>query len=255
MRRWVLLTWVFLLVPASVGAQPRLGKLWLESQLGDPERGVQTGRGMTELPVAAYRFDGGVYESIASRIALSLPVFRDEAVVSVRESIIARRPDGSFITTHVLFVPGPVGLGLLTDEGVSAVVVTRLRDDRPKDRESVLRQFEPPNEQARAAMAQRGVEYDRVGTNMGQAVQRVVRNRAANEPFPYRMQLSTDQALRSIGASRYVIAEGDSLIEFSQVYPCAQQSETDCRSNAVSALDRFMAGVKHFLTLPTNSKQ
>ncbi len=235
------------LTVAAQDAYPKLGKLWLENQVSNPEGKAQTGRMLVPLPDDFYKYADGKYQSILSRITVAVPVIGNESVISVRESVIARRPNGFPITSHVLFVPGAMGMAPSNQDGVSAIVVTLLRDDRPKDGESVLSQFEPPNEGVRAVYAKQGVDFSRVKTNMGDGVQRVIRNRLANEPFPYKVQIRGGSELVSIGVTRYVVAPNDSLLEFSQVVPCTNSSESDCRQRALDMMQKFMTGVSDFL--------
>ena len=186
-----------------------LGKAWAETVLGDPERAPQTGRGLAPLPETAYSFKSGSYQSVVSRISLKLPRVGDERVVSVREAVVFRRPDGQAITTHVIFVPGPIGMVADDTNGVSAVVVTRLRDDRPKDRESVLRRFEPASDQERRGMEAAGLSSTRVMTQLGEAVQRIIPNRLTEDPFPYRTKLRTSESVVTMGISRVAVVEGE----------------------------------------------
>lgn len=228
---------------------PTLGKVWLEKQVSNPEGGLQTGRSLTPMPDTLFKYADGKYQSVFSRITLAVPVIENELQVSVRESVVSARPNNVPITSHVIFIPGATGAAPATAEGVSAVVVTLLRDDRPKDSESILARFEPPNDGVRALYARQGTEYSRVQTNFGEAVQRVLRNRSAVDPFPYQSIAQGGAELISLGFTRYVVAPNDSLIEFSQVVPCAKQTEPECKQKASNSMDRFMAGVSQFLLI------
>ena len=231
-----------------------LGKAWAETVIGDPERGAQTGRGLSALPASAYSFEGGIYKSIVSRISLKLPRIGAERIVSVREAVVFRRPDGQAITTHVLFVPGPVGMASDDAFGVSAVVVTRLREDRPKDRESVLRRFEPGSDQERRSQEAAGVSSARVATELGEVVQRIVPNRITEEPFPYRTKVRASERVNTVGISRFAVIGGDSLLEFAQVVPCADLGTDACKAHAIAVADRFLGGVTEFRTWPPVDK-
>lgn len=246
----------------SENALPTLGKVWLEKQVANPEGSLQTGRSMTPMPDTLFKYANGKYQSVFSRITLAIPVIENETQVSVRESVVSARANNVPITSHVIFIPGATGAAPATAEGVSAIVVTLLRDDRPKDSASVLTQFEPPNDGVRALYARQGAEYSRLKTNFGEAVQRVLRNRSAVDPFPYQSVAQGGADLISLGVTRYVVAPNDSLIEFSQVVPCAKQTESECKQKASNSMDRFMAGVSEFLligdtlkTMPSTEKR
>jgi hypothetical protein len=242
-----------LLLPAgavwSENALPTLGKVWLEKQVSNPEGGLQTGRSLTPMPDTHFKYADGKYQSVFSRITMAIPVIGNELQVSVRESVVSARANNVPITSHVIFIPGATGAAPATAEGVSAVVVTLLRDDRPKDSQSVLTQFEPPNDGVRALYARQGAEYSRVKTNFGEAVQRVLRNRSAVDPFPYQSVAQGGADLISLGVTRHVVAPNDSLIEFSQVVPCTKQTESECKQKASISMDRFMSGVSEFLLI------
>lgn len=255
-----------LLLPAgavwSESALPALGKVWLEKQVSNPEGGLQTGRALTPMPTTLFTYADRKYQSVFSRITLTIPVIENELQVSVRESVVSARPNNVPITSHVIFIPGATGAAPATAAGVSAVVVTLLRDDRPKDTESILTQFEPANEGVRALYGRQGTEYSRVKTNLGQAVQRVLRNRTAVDPFPYQSVAQGGEELISMGVTRYVVSPNDSLIEFSQVVPCNKQTELECKQKASNSMDRFMSGVSEFLligdvlkTMPSTDKK
>jgi len=231
-------------------SQPSLGKVWAETPLGDPAKSAETGRGLRPMPESAFKFEGGIYRSVVSRISLTLPRIGNEQVVSVREAVVYRRADGQTATSHVLFVPDRVGTSLNPSDGVSAVVVTRLRDDRPKDRESILRSWEPQTEQQRQGMEAAGAFHRRVQTGFGEAVERLILNRTATEPFPYKTNLDRGPAVKTVGVSRFVVIGTDSFVEFSQVFPCGQLAAEACRTAAIESSDRFLAGVREFLIFP-----
>lgn len=244
----VLLAATFTAVGAEV-SPPTLGKTWMEVQIANPESPGQTGRKLVPLADNFYTYKDGNYKSVMSRISVSVPVLGTETQVSVRESVLSRRANGFPITSHVLFLPGPLGAAPDSKDGVSAIVVTLLRDDRPKEASTVLSQFVPPDESSRVALAQKGVNFSRVSTPLGEAVQRIVRNRAANDPFPYQVQQRPDVDVTTMGVTRYVVAPNDSLIEFSQVVPCNGEREKECSNRAVDLMQRFMASVSEFLTI------
>lgn len=234
---------------------PSLGKRWFETQLANPESKEPTGRQLVALPDNFYKYSEGNYQSVLSRMTIAVPVIGSESQVSVRESVVSRRPNGVPITSHVMFIPGAIGAAPSNEDGVSAVVVTLLREDRPKDSESVLRSFEPTNDDARKALALQGMEYNRLSTNMGVAVQRIVRNRLVDDPFPYLMRVRAGEGFGSFGVTRYVVAPNDSLIEFSQVVPCGGLVEGECKQKALTRMNVFMAGVREFLLAGNVYKQ
>ncbi len=234
---------------AADGSFPVLGMTWMETQVANPESAGQTGRKLVPLPGNLYSYKDGKYKSVMTRITLDVPVIGAEKQVSVRESVLSRRPNGLPITSHVIFTPGAVGAAPNSKDGVSAVVVTLLREDRSKDASGILSQFLPSDENARAAMAQRGVFFNVVPTHLGGAVQRIVRNREAVDPFPYQVRQLPGAAVTTVGVSRYVVAPNDSLLEFSQVVPCNGEPESICSNRAVESLQRFMGSVSEFLTI------
>lgn len=256
--RYVLIALLAVLSSGSGLAQsadsPVAGSVWLEQVFGNPEqRGAQTGRGLRQITGdnAFYSFVDGQYKSVLSRMRLKLPRIEQEETVTVREAAPMRRPDGEIATAHLVILPGSMSPGPVSDnQAISAVVVTRLRDDRSKDRETILRQWEPPNEQERARMRREGIEHSRVQVpGFGEAVHRVVRNRASIDPFPYRINVLNSRSLETVGITRIVVVGEDSLIEFSQVVPCAGRDEAACFTNAIAVSDRFISGVTEFLTL------
>jgi hypothetical protein len=232
---------------------PQLGSVWLEQVSGNPERaGAASGRGLQRVDADSglYRFSEGQYRSTLSRIRLKLPRIGSEDKVTVREAIVLRRPDGAAATTHLVFIPGAVAVAPAGDvAAISAVVVTRLRDDRPKDRESVLAEWEPRGAVA-DGMRTAGITWQRIELpNFGEGVQRIIRNRASIEPFPYRTVLLKSGKIESVGVTRFAVAGEDSLLEFSQVTPCAGTGEEECVKSALGNADRFIEGVSEFLTL------
>ena len=239
---------------AQTRPAPALGKVWSETLLGDPQRaGGETGRGLKVMPESAYTFENGMYKSVVSRIKLKLPQLDSETHVSVREAVVSRRPDGTVITSHIVFVPDALGMASPPERGVSAIVVTRLRDDRPKDRESVLKTWEPPTEEQRLNYEKAGIFHSRIRTPQGEHVlQRVILNRAFIEPFPYQTRVAQGNA-QSVGISRFVVIEGDSLIEFSQIVPCGSMEALQCRQVATDVADRFVDGVAEFLIFPQDT--
>lgn len=240
---------------AQTAEPPTVGRVWLETVMGNPERpGGSQGSGFGSMPADAYEVKDGVYRSVLSRIKLKVPRIADETKVDVREAIAMRRQDGTVATTHLVFMPGGLAYAAQPETPVSAVVVTRLRDDRPKDRDSVLRSYEPQSEAEKAQYARVGIEQARIQTRLGEALQRVVPNRAYGPAFPYSTQMLRDSTLTTVGVSRFFVFGQDSFVEFSQVYPCGPRGAAECRAAALEAAERFTDGVVEFLTLPKDFK-
>ena len=261
--RVILTVWILGLAAVAAMAQtldpPTPGSVWFEEVFGQPERaGTHTGRGLRSITNDPhfYRFENGEYKSVLSRIRMKLPRIGSEGQVTVREATPYRRADGDIATAHLVILPGAMSAGLLSDnQAMSAVVVTRLRDDRPKDRNSVLSQWEPANEEQREQFRRAGIEIGRINVpKWGESVQRVVLNRASVEPFPYRLNILRSGQTETVGVSRFLLAGEDSLLEFSQIVPCAGRLLEDCKAEALVSSDRFIAGVTEFLTLPAPKK-
>jgi hypothetical protein len=224
--------------------------------MGNPETaGNQTGRSLSPLSKDAYKFDGTEYQSIVSRIKLKLPRIGQEKTVSIREAVVFKRPDGQVATSHVLFAPNPWGPTYDTNLGASAVVVTRLREDRSKERDSVLSKFEPPSAAQREQHAKVGILYARVPSSLGESLRRIIRNRVFDEPFPYQTRVLNIPDTRSVGVSRFLVVEDDSLLEFSQIFPCGALKDEECTQKAVLVSDAFVEGVSQFLTFPKDPQK
>jgi hypothetical protein len=231
-------------------AGPALGTVFEDRLL--PVPGGKPGHRTREtrtLPQGAYRFQRGEYSSQVSGLTLKLPQLRDEQIVSVREAVM--QAQGKDIeASHILFVPGAQG-EVIPLGPVSAVVVTRLRKDRPHDRESVLKAWEPRSPEQRKAMEARGVEFHRIQTGLGEGLERIVPNRLADGTFPYRTQTdeTAGQQLKSVGVTRYLVSGDHALLEFSQVFPCRELAAPACKEAALKASDRFVQGVSSFVLL------
>jgi hypothetical protein len=234
---------------ASPAQGPALGQVLQESLVPVPGKPGESTREFKPLPTGAYRFDNGEYRSGVSGLTLRLPQVRDEKVVSVREAVVIAQ--GKEVgTSHVMFVPGPDGTKVDPLGPVSVVVVTRLRADRPHDRESVLRAWEPRTPEQRKAMEARGIEFARIQTGLGEGLERLVPNRIADANFPYRTHTDeTARQLRSVGVTRYLVSGDKALLEFSQVFPCRMLAEPACKQAALKASDEFVQGVASFMLI------
>lgn len=232
---------------ASVPQGPALGKVLQEQIVPIPGQAGESKREFKPLPQGAYQFEGGEYRSGVSGLMMKLPQVLDEKVVSVREAVVIAQ--GKEVgTSHVMFVPGAEGTAVDPLGPVSAVVVTRLRQDRPHDRESVLKAWEPRSPEQRKAMEARGVEFARIQTGVGEGLERIVPNRVADANFPYRTHTDeTAKQLRSVGVTRYLVSQDSALLEFSQVFPCRDLKADACRAAALKASDRFVQGVSSFV--------
>jgi hypothetical protein len=230
-------------------AGPALGKVLQEQVVPVAGKPGESTRQFKPLPECAYHFEAGEYRSGVSGIMLKLPQVRDEKVVSVREAVVLA--NGKEVgTSHVMFVPGPEGTTVDPLGPVSIVVVTRLRPDRPHDRESVLRAWEPHSPEQRKAVEARGVEFARIQTGLGEGLERIVPNRIADANFPYRTHVDeTAKQVRSVGVTRYLVSGTQALLEFSQVFPCRELAAEACKTAALKASNDFVQGVSSFVLL------
>jgi hypothetical protein len=233
--------------PAASAVQgPALGKVLQEQMVPVAGKAGESTRGFKPLPSGAFRFEKGEYRSGVSGLSLRLPQLRDEKTVSVREAVtVAEGKDVR--TSHVMFVPDPEGQSLERHGPVSAVVVTRLRQDRPHDRESVLKAWEPRTPEQRKTMEARGIEFHRIQTGLGEGLERIVPNRIADANFPYRTHTDEAKELKSVGVTRYLVSTDQALLEFSQVFPCRELGADACKAEALKASDRFVQGVSSFM--------
>jgi hypothetical protein len=151
----------------------------------------------------------GIYSSPYQGYQLRIPKVAGNPRVHVHQSLVSKRPDGTVITSHVLFIPDG-------GYGAAAVVVTRLRDDRPKDTASILSQFEPSSPDQYPLYEKQGVTYRRLSGEFGPSVQRTIRNRAFSWHFPYRVSVEPSHPKGTVGISRYVVM-GDYFCEFSVI--------------------------------------
>lgn len=178
----------------------------------------------------------GIYSSPYQGWQIRIPTVAGNPRVHVHQALIARRPDGTVITSHVLFLPDG-------GFGAQAVVVTRLRDDRPKSRTEILARFAPGSAAEFARYEKQGVSFKAVDGPLGQALQRTVRNRAFSWHFPYRVMMDTAQEKGSLGVSRYVVT-GDFLCEFSIIVDgAAAPSFEALQALAERELDALIGGM------------
>lgn len=249
MRSAVAVTAALLLAGTAAFAQqaPTLGKVLQEQLVPTPGQPGQSTRSFKPLPQGAWRFEQGQYRSGVSGLTLKLPQLRDEKVVSVREAVVAVH-EGQVATSHIAFVPDPEGVATEAQGPISVVVVTRLRRDRPHDRESVLKAWEPRSPEQRKAMEAQGVEFHRIATGLGEGLERIVPNRLADANFPYRTHTDAQaKPLKSVGVTRYLVSQDEALLEFSQVFPCRELAAEACKDAALKASDRFVQGVSSFM--------
>jgi hypothetical protein len=201
------------------------------------------------LPPKAYEWEEGRYRSAVSGVTMKLPQVRDEKVVSVREAVVFVRANGDVETSHVMFVPGAEGTKVDRLGPVSVVVVTRLGNGRPTDRETVLHSWEPRTPELRKQMEARGVEFHRIKTGSGEGLERIVPNRIADANFPYRTHTEEGARVQSVGVTRYLVSGERALLEFSQVFPCRELAAAQCKDAALKASDRFVADLSSFTVL------
>jgi len=245
-------------VPAAPAGEPTLGAV-LQELVGRPSgaasAAAEPAHSFKQLPPRAYSWEEGRYHSAVSGLTIKLPQLRDEKVVSVREAVALLRPNGEVETSHILFVPGEAGTTVDRLGPVSAVVVTRLGNGRPTDRETVLRSWEPRSPEQRKSMEARGIEFHRIKTSLGEGLERVVPNRIFDLNFPYRTHVEEAASkLESVGVTRYMVSGERALLEFSQVFPCRELAAPACKEAALEASDRFVKGVFSFTLISAPAK-
>jgi Biotin carboxylase, N-terminal domain len=208
-------------------------------------------RQLRPMPKEAYEVKDGLYRSYTSRITLRIPRIGDETFVDVREAVSLFRADGSKATTHIMFdADGTKTDAAVSQDAQSAVIVTRLRDDRPKDVESVLATLDGGEQKRALWTKQGGFSYARTETSLGPALQRVIRNRANTRRFPYDIAQLNETGTMTYGVTSFVVVGTDSLVELSQLFPCAKRSDVDCQTAALNAHKEFVGGVTEFSVYP-----
>jgi hypothetical protein len=211
-------------------------RLYEDTYLGPPDGPQAPGVVTTSLALPNPAVDGAIYISPSLHFRLRVPRVAGQPRVVLRHSRPSRRPDGAAVTTHVsVETPGAYG--------VAALVVTRIRDDMPKDADSVLHQFEPREPAEYPAYAKQGVTFRRRSGPLGVALERVVRDRAMVPLFPFRTAIDTGRAAGSVGLSRYVVLDGF-LCEFSLIVDGARaRDEAALLALAESEMDTLMGGL------------
>lgn len=179
----------------------------------------------------------GIYSSPYTGFRIRVPKISGEKSVHVNQALVSSRPDGAPLTAHVVFRPS-------AGKDVYALVTTRLRDDRPKDANSVLSSWEPKSPDETAYFEANGISIKRFKGPFGEAVVRSIQSREPTEYFPYRVSVDrSGENGKSIGLTRLVVM-GEFLYEFSIViYAVSEETESDLASRAAKELDLFMGGL------------
>jgi len=209
-----------------------------DSFMGSPEGRAMPGQAhsSTKIDISESVIAKGVYSSPYQGFQLLIPRVAGDINVSVSQALIARRPDGTPITSDVIVTP-------TQGYGAAALVVTRMRDDAPKDPDHILAEFEPRNSAEYAAYEKQGVAFERRQGPLGLALERLTKNRVVTEYFPYRTGIDPHRANGSLGISRYVVI-GEFLCEFSLVIDGSPTLNEDAlRALAESAMDSFMGAL------------
>lgn len=214
--------------------------------------GQPRSRLLREMPAGTYEYTDGIYKSLFSRISLRLPRIGSEKSVVVREAITMRRPDQLPATTHLIIDTGGLRIMPQPRDAVSAIVVTRLRDDRPKDAESIFSRLDGGTEY-RSTLANQSIEYATNNTSLGPGLQRVVPNRAYDDRFPYQVARLKDAQVTTFGVTQFVVVGVDSFLEFSQIFPCVERSTSECKADAIKSMTAFVGGVTGFKMYPPTS--
>lgn len=207
---------------------------------------------LSVMPTQAYEVKDGTYRSSISRITLRVPRIGKEKFVDVREAVAFTRPDGTAATTHIMFDPDGTVMDVGPKNPQSAVIVTRLRDDRPKDADSVLGGLDG-GEQKRTLLSKQGFSYSRVDRDGDPTLQRIIPNRSNTRRFPYDIALLNESLPTTYGITTFILIGTDSLLELSQIFPCDKSNDADCRIAALKVHEEFVGGIKGFLTYPSQS--
>ena len=187
--------------------------------------------------------DGGIYKSTSHGFQLKVPSVAGSTQIRVIQSTISRRPDSSPITADVIFLPDD-------SYGASALIVTRLRDDKPKNSEYILEQFIPPNLTETARMEQLGVTFKQINTRFGNTLQRTIKNSRVSQYFPYKVSVDKAENLSSLGMSRFSVV-GEFLCEFVVIVDTRYVSDSSkLQSAAEMALDTLMSNLVKLPQLP-----
>lgn len=178
----------------------------------------------------------GIYSSPYQGYRIKIPIVANNPRVHVHQALVSRRPDGTVVTSHVLFIPD-------SGYGAEAMVVTRLRDDKPKNSTAILAQFEPRSATDYAQYEKQGITFKKIDSRLGPTLQRTVRNRAFSWHFPYRVMVESSHPKGAIGISRYVVV-GDFLCEFSVIVHGASAATFEAlQTLAERDLDVLMDGM------------
>lgn len=248
---WVLIPIALLSMNALGQGSPTVRTVKYESFTGGLEKpnGDSLVRSLQPMPEDRYSIQGDVYRSRFNRMNIKIPRIGEETFVDVRESVTMLRADGSPATTHVIFDPGGTPIIPAAFQAVSAVVVTRLREDRSKDGNIVLDGIDG-GPQGRAIQMKSGFEYAFNSTEFGPAMRRIIPNRLNHPRFPYGIQYSNTVEVSSFGVTVYLVADQDSFIEFSQIFPCEGKGESECREGALNSINTFAGGMTQFRSYP-----
>lgn len=181
----------------------------------------------------------GMYKSPYHGYEIAVPSVFGSHKISVHQALVSKRPDGTPITSHVLF---------MSQKGfdVAGLVVTRLREDRPKDAASILRSFKPQSEQHSQALEKQGIFYKSYEGKHGEILERQIKNRNFTDHFPYRISRDRSSETKSLGISRYYVI-GDYFYEFTVLLRRSAVPKGESFYDvAQRQLDLFTAGmIKH----------
>lgn len=194
---------------AVAGASVAVVQLREDTFLGAPDGPSAPSHSSRKVESMEGVVENGTYLSPYHGYQIRIPKVANNSRVHVHQSLVSRRPDGTAITSHVLFVPDG-------GYGAEALVVTRLRDDRPKEPAAILSQFEPRSAAEYPLYERQGVTFRKMDSPLGPTLQRTIRNRAFSWHFPYRVAVDPSHPKGTVGVSRYVVT-GDFLCEFSVI--------------------------------------
>lgn len=147
-----------------------------------------------------------VYTSPYHGFKLKIPQIFGSNQLNVRHGLVSERPDGTPITSHVVFLSSQ-------GTGAAGLVVTRIREEKIGDPAAILESFKPKNENEKRGFEKKGILYTSYQGKYGEILEREVHNRVYTRTFPYRIYSKPASDIKSLGISRFYV-KGDYFYEF-----------------------------------------
>lgn len=203
-----------------------------------------------------YEYKDGVYKSRINGIKIAIPRIGSERSVGIREGVILK-PNGTISRTSLIIDVGEPKASVIGQvEGVSAIVVAHLDSLPGSTRESLLDSVHGGPEVRANSTQNNFAVYSNVQTIFGPALQMVLRNRANTQVhFPFQVMGASpaDGSAGNYGVTRFIAFGTDTLVQFSQIFPCKGLPDADCKIAALQSLDAFIVGVIEFpISSPKN---